>query len=105
MVDPANDVFGRERRAIRIEKILSSLLGDGGLPVATQIRGSSPMPVRYEEHGRVLEAVYESGAEGFSKGMIRWIEALGEIRRADFHALPNEVVRFEIASETPAGLE
>lgn len=105
MVDPANDIFGRERRAIQVEKILSSLLSDGGLPVATQIRGSSPMPVRYEEHGRVLEAVYESGAEGFSKGMIRWIEALGEIRRADFHALPNDVVRFEIASETPAGLE
>ena len=105
LVDPANDVFQGEKRGMEIERILSSLIEDGGLPLAADMPGVSPMPQRYVEDGRVLRAVFGNGAEGFPKGMSRWIASLGEVRRAEFHALPNDIVRFEVASETRNGLE
>lgn len=105
LVRAENDIFRGERHGLEVERVLSSMIQNGGLPLATQIRGSSPMPDRYVEDGRVLHAVYASGAEDFAAGMTRWIEALGEVRRAEFRALPDDVVRFEVSSRGPASLE
>ena len=105
LVDAANDRFQDENRGLAIERILSSLIEDGGLPLAAGISGASPMPERYVDDGRVLRAEYGDGAEGFAAGMSRWIAALGEVRRAEFHALPNDIVRFAVASKTDSGLE
>ena len=79
-------MFQRETHGMEIERILSSLLEDGGLPSAVENPGPSPMPERYVKDGRILRAAYGESAEEFSVGMSRWIAALGEVRRAEFYA-------------------
>ena len=105
LVDAANDRFTIERRGMQIEETLRNTLLSGGLPVPSGFRAPSPMPGRYEESDGVLIARYIDSDEGFSDGLNRWIASLGSLRRALFHALPDEVVRFEISSESEGGLE
>ena len=105
MVDAAADAFPAETRGVEVESILSSLLDRRELPLAHDIPGSSPMPARYVGDGRVLQADFRNGSVGFAAGLTRWIESLGTVRRATFHALPDDLVRFEVASETSHGHE
>ena len=105
LVDPAGDAFELEARGMRIERTLAAMLPDGELPLAQGFRGPSPMPLEYVGEGQALEARFGPGPEGFAAGLRRWAAALGEVRRAGFHALPDDVVRFEVASETAGGLE
>ncbi len=105
LVDPANDGFRAEQQAMQVESILSRLLDDGSLPLSSNFDGPSPMPREYVREGPVRLARYPNPGEGFSEGMLRWVRSLDDVRRAEFHALPGDVVRFEIASGAPAGLE
>ena len=105
LVDAANDGFELERRGVEVERILAALLPNGGLPLSSGLAGRSPMPERYEWDGPVGEARYGGGPEAFAEGMSRWFRALGTVRRSEFRALPDDVVRFEVASETASGLE
>ena len=105
LVDPAGDAFELEARGMRIERALAAMLPDGELPLAQGFRGPSPMPLEYVGEGQLLQARFGPGPEGFAAGLRRWVAALGEVRRAGFHALPDDVVRFEVASETAGGLE
>ena len=105
LVDPAGDAFELEARGMRIERTLAAMLPDGELPLAQGFRGPSPMPLEYVGEGQLLQARFGPGPEGFAAGLRRWTAALGEVRRAGFHALPDDVVRFEVASETAGGLE
>ena len=105
LVDPTSDAFELEKRGMEIERILSRTLPDGEVPLARDFRGSSPFPLEYVGEGQVVEARFGASSETFAAGLRRWIRALGEVRRAGFHALPDNIVRFEVASETSEGLE
>ena len=105
LVDPDEDSFELEKRGMEIERRLSAMVADSELPLAEDFRGPTPMPLEYVGEGQVREARFGAGEEGFAAGLRRWIAGLGTVRRAGFHALPGEIVRFEIASETADGLE
>ncbi len=105
LVSAANDRYRLEKRAMEIEAILASLLREGGLPVSSNVTGPSPMPEEYIGSGPVRLARHGASGDLFSAGMLRWITSLGDVRYARFHALPDDLVRYEIASLTPAGLE
>ncbi len=105
LADAANDGFRLEKRAMEIEGILSTLLDDGGLPASPNVSGTSPMPEEYTKEGPVRVARFGVSSDRFPEGMMRWIKSLGEVRRAQFHALPDDVVRYEIASLTQTGPE
>ena len=87
-----------------VEQMLASMVYSGDLAVASGFRGRSPMPARYVEGDQVLRAEFGDEEDGFDQGTRRWVASLGSVRRAEFHALPDGIVRFEIASETDSGL-
>ncbi len=105
LVDPSADTFRLETRGVQVEQTLDSHLLGGNLPLAAGFQGESPMPARYVESDQFLRAEYSAGGESFSKGLERWVAALGKVRRASFSALPGDIVRFEVASETESGIE
>ena len=105
LVDPGLDRFAEERRGAEVERTLEAKLLRNDLPGGSSVRAKSPMPLRYLEGDGFARAEYESGREGFTSGLQRWIDSLGKVRRAKFFALPGDVVRFEIASETASGPE
>jgi tetratricopeptide (TPR) repeat protein len=98
-LEPGTDEFPFEKEAQEIETRLAAMLSGRELPLASDFAGTSPMPRRYKP---VAEGVAEAefGSESaFSDGVTRWIAALGHIRRVRFFALPDNVIRYEIASE------
>lgn len=105
LVDPASDSFELEKRGMEVERILSAMLADGELPLAEDFRGPTPVPLEYVGEGQVSEARFGASAESFAGGLRRWVAALGTVRRAGFHALPDDIVRFEVSSEISGGLE
>ncbi len=105
LVDPAEDRFKLETRGVEIERALASMLAERSLPLAAGLAGTSPMPERYDGDGSLRRARFGDGAEGFAAGLTRWTASLGDVRRAEFRALPEDIVRFELASVTDAGLE
>jgi len=98
-VEAGTDEFKFEKEALEIEGKLSAMLRRRELPLASDFTGASLMPRRYRTIAPgVSEA--EFGAEGaFQVGLARWIQSLGNIRRAGFFILPENVVRYEIASD------
>ncbi len=104
LADAAADSFEGEKRGMEVERALGAMLETGRLPLASGFRGGSPMPSGYRDIGSVRSGTYGS-EEGFAEGLARWIESLGSVRRAMFHALPGDLVRFEISSSGPSGLE
>ena len=98
------DSFETETRGLAVEHALNRMLAGGDLPAHANFRGPSPAPSRYRDCEGVLVAEFDSD-EGFHLGMRRWIESLGRVRRAKFHALPANLVRFEVTSRTGSGLE
>jgi tetratricopeptide (TPR) repeat protein len=94
-IEPGTDEFPFEKEAQEIEGRLAAMLRGEALPPANDFAGSVPLARRYRP---VSEGVAEAefGAEAdFQK----WIRSLGRIRRASFFVLPDNVVRYEIASD------
>jgi tetratricopeptide (TPR) repeat protein len=101
-IEPGNDEFPEEREAMQIESTLARF----EVPLAPDFEGASPLPDGYSKpvrHGLVStsDAVYHSSAGDFTTGLAAWKKSLGEIRRAQFYALPGNRVRYEIASSKP----
>ncbi len=98
-MEAGTDEFPFEKEAAGIEAKLSAMLRGTELPLAPDFAGASPVPLRYRTIAPgVSEA--EFGADGaFRDGLARWIQSLGNIRRAGFFVLPENVIRYEIASE------
>ncbi len=105
MIDASNDRFEVETRGMETERVLAETLLQGRLPVTEGFAGPSPMPAEYRDEGGALVARFSDGPEGFRDGVNRWTESLGSVRRATFHALPGDIVRFEVASQSDRGLE
>ena len=98
-VEPGTDEFPFEKDAQAIERRLAAMLRGEALPLAGDFSGMSPLPRRYRVVAQgVSEAEFGSGGE-FQDSLQRWMVSLGRIRRAGFFVLPDNVVRYEIASE------
>ncbi|HSU61038.1 MAG TPA: FG-GAP-like repeat-containing protein [Bryobacteraceae bacterium] len=78
-IEPGNDEFVWEKTAEEIRRSLSNAL------LSKQLRVSEPRP---------SGAVFQSPLPSHS-----WVESLGVIRRAEFYPLPDDIVRYEIASQ------
>ena len=104
LVEAANDSFELERQGQAIERQLQAMLASGELPLATGFRGRSPLAASYVDAGGVLRAEYGPSREGFQEGLRRWNASLGERRRARFFALPDDLVYYEVASQSSEGL-
>ncbi|MDE0103642.1 MAG: FG-GAP-like repeat-containing protein [Bryobacterales bacterium] len=104
LADAAADTFELERLGMEVERALADMLDDARLPLDAGFEGPSPMPSRYSVRDGLLFGEYASG-EGFRAGLERWVSSLGTVRRAMFHALPDDVVRFEVSSEVESRME
>jgi tetratricopeptide (TPR) repeat protein len=94
-VEPGTDEFPFEKEAQEIEGRLSAMLRGQALPLTSDFAGTVPLALRYRP---VADGVAEAefGAEtDFQK----WVASLGRIRRAGFFVLPDNLVRYEIASD------
>lgn len=99
-VEPGADEFHFEKEAQAIEQRLAAMLQGQELPLSPDFTGESPLPRRYRPLADGI-SVAEYGAPGsFQKTLAQWIRSLGQIRRARFFVLPDNLVRYEISSDT-----
>ncbi len=104
-ITAGHDEFAGESIAIEIEDELRLALESGELPIAQGVRGSSPWPKTYRKLASDLdEAVYDPADASITAGWKRWRSSLGTVRRSRFYVLPDDVIRFEVASEDHNGL-
>jgi len=97
-IEAGSDEFPLEKQAQEIENRLAAVLHGEPLPLAAGFHGTPPRPLRYT---RIAEGVSEAefaAAETSDPAVAEWIRSLGPIRRARFFALPDDVIRYEIAS-------
>jgi len=100
-IQPGSDEFAAEKEALAIESILNRLIETKSLPIVSDFRAPSPFPSRYLSIAiGVSRAEFDPGASDFANGLHRWIESLGVVRRSRFFVLPENRVRYEIASST-----
>lgn len=103
---PGSDDFAGEKPAMEIAALLRRLPETGTLPFSPDFRGSSPCPARYRTvSSDCFEAEFDAPPEGFEAGLRKWLDSLGAIRDARYFVLPGDLVRYEIESATPAGIE
>ncbi len=96
---PGNDEFPGERAAAEIAEALDRALASRQLPLAASVRGGSPLPARYDQLAEDLKsAVFSPEGPPLADGWAQWVESLGQIRRAQFYPLADNVIRFEVAS-------
>jgi len=97
LIDPRNDVYELEKQAAAVEPKLREMMTARSLPLAGDFRGFSPLPSAYRDEAGVKTAEFQPGGD-FAAGLKEWLDSLGEVRRADFYVLPEERVRYEVAS-------
>src|SRR5262249_15737733 len=104
-IEPGHDVFGVEKTAAEITSQLDNLFQKRSLPLAENFRGSSPVPIHYRTVASgIAAAEYDAADHNFGQGLTKWIDSLGTVRSARFFVLPEDRIRYEIASSGPDGL-
>jgi tetratricopeptide (TPR) repeat protein len=99
-IQPGQDEFPEEKIAFEIERAMRDALHSGVLTSSDSIRGISPAAKSYRTISPDLqEAIFDTGDTDVAGGWKHWIDSLGRVRRAEFQSLPEDVVRFEVASE------
>jgi tetratricopeptide (TPR) repeat protein len=93
---PGNDQFAGEQTALAFRTALNEALRSGELP---GVRGVSVCPRSFKKIADdVSVAVFDAADTDVAGGWRRWRESLGEIRRAQFFVLPENRIRYEVAS-------
>jgi len=86
---PGNDQFAGEQTASAIREALSLALRTGQLPLAAAASGSSICARAFEKASDdVSVAMFDSADTDIAGGWRRWVESLGDVRRAQFWMLP-----------------
>ena len=103
-IEPGNDEFVWEKTAEEIRRSLSNALLTKQLRISEpRLSGAvlqSPLPSHYRPIAPdIHEAVFDSANRDAAGGWKSWVESLGAIRRAEFYPLPDDIVRYEIASK------
>jgi Flp pilus assembly protein TadD len=87
---PGADQFPEEQTAFSIREALSSALRSGELPLAATASGSSVCPRSFEKiTDDVSLARFDAADTDLAEGWRRWVESLGDVRRAHFSVLPD----------------
>ena len=101
-IEPGHDEFPQEVEAAQITSHLNQLLTTRSLPLAPNFQGISPSPAHHTPIGPgVAVAAYDLSNTAFEAGLRQWLASLGDmgdVRAARFFVLPDDVVRYEIAS-------
>ena len=98
---PGHDEFHEEAAAMRAEAALQGAVRARALPVSTNFRGVSLLAASWRSAAPdVSVAVFKDGEALPDSGFTRWLDSLGSIRQARFFVLPDDVVRYEIASRS-----
>jgi len=98
---PGQDEFAVEQTAVEIERRLDLALSNGqALPAAENAAGQSPMPKQFRALAPDVEAAeFDAADTDWAEGWKKWMASLGKVRRWQFSALPDSVVRFEVSGE------
>jgi tetratricopeptide (TPR) repeat protein len=97
---PGSDEFANERDAWTRRSVLEKALTSGSLPLSPSATGSSPKPRQFNAIATDLKiAVFDSADNHIAEGWRQWIGSLGRIRRSQLYILPNDTVRYEVASD------
>jgi Flp pilus assembly protein TadD len=97
--DPDADDFPLEKQAQEIAAHLNRFTGTRTLPFAPTLQGVSPLPARYTTIAEnISKAEYNPAHTDVAAGLAQWLDSLAPIRAARFYVLPNNLIRFEIAS-------
>ncbi len=89
-IEPGHDEFVNEEAAFKLKQKLHTALA------AKQLDSAAIGPASYRQVAPDLaEGVFEGKLADWSD----WVDSLGHIRRAAFFPLPENLVRFEVASE------
>ncbi len=94
-IEAGSDDFPFEKQAQEIESRLASMLTGKPLPLSSGFQGASLIPKYYVP---ITEGVKEAQFADGEFAIAPWIKSLGPIRRANFFVLPDNLVRYEIAS-------
>ena len=97
-IEPGSDEFLGEKTAADLVAALHAALTTGALPLSNTFHGSSICPTGYHAVNSDLHEA-QFNADDAADGWPRWLQSLGTIRRAQFHSLPKDIVRFEVSSE------
>jgi Tfp pilus assembly protein PilF len=99
-IQPGFDEFPEEKTSLAVELALHEALQSGELPGSHPITGVSPHPKSLRVIAAdVHEAVFDAADSDVAGGWTRWCQSLGQVRRAEFHRLPGDMVRFGLSSE------
>lgn len=105
-ISPGHDEFTGEAEAAHIVSSLNSAFREKALPLQPGAKGASPLPMQYRSiSADVAEGVFEAEGSDIQQGWSKWIDSLGEIRRAQFFVLAGNLIRYEIASARSGRLE
>ncbi len=97
-IEPGDD-FPQEKAAFEIAAHLKHFHELRTLPCKPALRGISPLPVRYTPIADgVSKAEYDTSPSDIAEGLKKWLDEIGQIRAARFYVLPDDVIRYEIAS-------
>ena len=105
-IEPGADEFRGEKLAFDQQRALSEAFLSKRLPIASGAAGFSPCPATYKALAADLaEAVFDRADRDVAAGWGKWIDSLGAVRRFQFFVLPDETVRYEVASQRLEVLE
>jgi tetratricopeptide (TPR) repeat protein len=95
-----SDHFPEEVDAMHLETALEEAITKGELPVGSDVRLPAMLADQWRHPAPELsEAVFPSGhASGVQTPFRQWLQSFGQIRRARFYRLPDEMARYEISS-------
>ncbi len=97
--DPDPDDFPLEKQAQEIAAHLNRLTQTRTLPFAPTLQGVSLLPARYTTIAEnVSQAEYGPTQTDIAASLWQWLDSLAPIRAARFYVLPDDLIRFEIAS-------
>ena len=104
-VEPGSDEFPGEKAAQQVEARLASTLETGDLPLAAGCSGASPAPSEYRRVASDVGVAVYDGHGDVAAGWKTWRASLGAVRRARFHSLPGDLIRYDIRSENAGRIE
>ncbi len=69
-------------------------------PLGNLVKGASPHPKSYRPLAADLhEAVFDEADTEVLRGWKAWVDSLGSVRRVQFYVLPDQLIRYEVASQ------
>ncbi|MGC2660152.1 MAG: FG-GAP-like repeat-containing protein [Bryobacteraceae bacterium] len=96
---PGQDEFAAEARAFAIRDLLIEAFRSKRLPLGLNVAGWSIAAKSYRRLDIDLEeAEFDESEKDVARGWRTWIASLGEVRRVEFFVLPDDRIRYEVAS-------